>query len=84
MSSLGDLYYLGLNAIEFFDAQGKRILLEENSAYSAAAFDASKIFKTSFQPKMLVSDLAAYPESVNVLDWEAEYYHDSVVRSCDR
>lgn len=37
MSTLGDLYYLGLNAIEFFDAEGKRIILEENSVYSKDA-----------------------------------------------
>ncbi|XP_067928203.1 katanin-interacting protein-like [Watersipora subatra] len=43
MSSQSDLYYLGLNAIEFYDSEGKKIPLDANN-------------------------VAAYPESVNVLD----------------
>ena len=31
LSTHSDLYYLGLNAIELYDAEGKKIQLDENS-----------------------------------------------------
>lgn len=33
LSTQSDLYYIGLNAIEFFDSEGKKIQLDENSKY---------------------------------------------------
>ena len=33
LSAQSDLYYLGLNAIEFFDSEGRKIELDENSEY---------------------------------------------------
>ena len=73
LSTWGDLYYVGMNGLEFYNADGNRITLTENSKLLFLSSIRKNIFIGVCELWnqlwiFLVADISAYPDSINVLE----------------